>query len=151
MPIRILFFTLKRILMPMQIRFFTLMLIRPTFHFDSYPDPAYDVDADPYPAFNVDADPVPAFHSDSDPDPASQNEADPCESAIVLKSEVMLNGASEKLIDCLSAKKDVFVICPCMIQCCGSEMFIPDPNFSIPDPGSRVKKIPVRNEEFKCF
>jgi hypothetical protein len=26
-------------------------------------------------------------------------------------------------------------------QCCGSGMFIPDPNFSIPDTGSRVKKI----------
>jgi hypothetical protein len=38
-------------------------------------------------------------------------------------------------------------------------MFIPDPNFSIPDPGSRgVKKIPnsgpqirIRIEEFKVF
>jgi hypothetical protein len=27
-------------------------------------------------------------------------------------------------------------------QCCESGMFIPDPNFSISDPGSRVKKIP---------
>ncbi len=27
-------------------------------------------------------------------------------------------------------------------QCCGSGMFIPDPNFSIPGPGSRIKKIP---------
>jgi hypothetical protein len=27
-------------------------------------------------------------------------------------------------------------------QYCGSGMFIPDPNFSIPDLGSRVKKIP---------
>jgi flagellar biosynthesis GTPase FlhF len=27
-------------------------------------------------------------------------------------------------------------------QGCGSGMFIPDPNLSIPDPGSRVKKIP---------
>ncbi len=27
-------------------------------------------------------------------------------------------------------------------QCCGPTMFIPDPNFSIPDPGSRVKKNP---------
>jgi hypothetical protein len=26
-------------------------------------------------------------------------------------------------------------------QCCGSWMFIPDPNFSKPDLGSRVKKI----------
>ncbi len=25
--------------------------------------------------------------------------------------------------------------------CCGSGRFIPDPNFSIPDPGSRVQKI----------
>ncbi len=27
-------------------------------------------------------------------------------------------------------------------QCCGSVMFIPDPNFSIPNPRSKVKKIP---------
>ncbi len=29
---------------------------------------------------------------------------------------------------------------PCN-QCCGSGMFIPDPNLSIPDPGSWVKNI----------
>jgi hypothetical protein len=27
-------------------------------------------------------------------------------------------------------------------QCCGSEMFIPDPNFSIPDPGSKRFRFP---------
>ncbi len=27
------------------------------------------------------------------------------------------------------------------LQCCGSGRFISDPNFSIPDPGSRVKKM----------
>jgi hypothetical protein len=27
-------------------------------------------------------------------------------------------------------------------QCCGSEMFIPDPNISIPGPGYRIIKIP---------
>jgi hypothetical protein len=27
-------------------------------------------------------------------------------------------------------------------ECCGSGMFIPDPNFFIPDPGFRVNKIP---------
>ncbi len=29
-----------------------------------------------------------------------------------------------------------------IMQCCGSGMFIPDPNFSLPNRGSRVKKIP---------
>jgi hypothetical protein len=28
-------------------------------------------------------------------------------------------------------------------QSCGSGMFIPDPNFSTPDPGSRVEKIRI--------
>jgi hypothetical protein len=27
-------------------------------------------------------------------------------------------------------------------QCCGSGMFIPDPNFSIPNPGSKIFRIP---------
>jgi hypothetical protein len=43
-------------------------------------------------------------------------------------------------------------------QCCGSGIFIPDPdqNFSIPYSGSRVKKITdpgfrIRIKEFKCF
>ncbi len=45
-----------------------------------------------------------------------------------------------------------------MSQCCGSGMFIPDPNFYIPDPDprSKVKKIPdpgsrirIRFKEFK--
>jgi hypothetical protein len=36
----------------------------------------------------------------------------------------------------------VFIIDYSDNQCCGSKMFIPDPNFSIPDPGSRVKNIP---------
>jgi hypothetical protein len=28
------------------------------------------------------------------------------------------------------------------MQCCGTVMFIPDPVFSIPDPGFRFEKIP---------
>jgi len=28
------------------------------------------------------------------------------------------------------------------VQCCGSGMFIPDPNFSIPDSGSKRLQIP---------
>jgi E3 ubiquitin-protein ligase TRIP12 len=34
-------------------------------------------------------------------------------------------------------------------QCCGSGMFIPDPNFSIPDPGSKRSRIRIK--EFKFF
>jgi hypothetical protein len=34
-------------------------------------------------------------------------------------------------------------------ECCGSEMFIPDPNFSIPDPGST--RFRIRIKEFKYF
>jgi hypothetical protein len=30
-------------------------------------------------------------------------------------------------------------------------MFIPDPNFSIPDPGSRVKKILAASKTQRCF
>ncbi len=33
------------------------------------------------------------------------------------------------------------ILKPSLNQSCGSGMFIPDPNFSIPDPGSRVKNI----------
>ncbi len=33
-------------------------------------------------------------------------------------------------------------------QCCGSGIFIPDPNFSIPDPGSRGKKSRIPNTAF---
>ncbi len=33
-------------------------------------------------------------------------------------------------------------------QCCGSGMFVPDPNFSIPDPGSNRTQIPIRKKEF---
>jgi hypothetical protein len=41
-------------------------------------------------------------------------------------------------------------------QCCGSGMFIPDPIFSIPDPRSRVDKIPdlgsgSASKKFKYF
>ncbi len=35
--------------------------------------------------------------------------------------------------------------------CCGSGMFIPDPNFSIRDPRSRVKKIPDRDPHQKNY
>ncbi len=38
-----------------------------------------------------------------------------------------------------------------LYQCCGSGMFIPDPNFSIPDPGSRSKRIRTCIKEFKYF
>jgi hypothetical protein len=33
-------------------------------------------------------------------------------------------------------------------QCCGSGMFIPDPNFSIPDHRSRVKRFRIPNPGF---
>jgi hypothetical protein len=36
-------------------------------------------------------------------------------------------------------------------QCCGSGMFIPDLNFSIPDPGSNRFRIQIRIKEFKYF
>ncbi len=38
-------------------------------------------------------------------------------------------------------------------QCCGSGMFIPDPNFSIPDPGSKDfgSRIRILIKEFKYF
>jgi hypothetical protein len=32
-----------------------------------------------------------------------------------------------------------------IVQCCGSGMFIPDPNFSLPDPGSKRFRIPDPN------
>jgi hypothetical protein len=33
----------------------------------------------------------------------------------------------------------------------GPGMFVPDPNFSIPNPGSKVKKIPVSGSASKFF
>jgi hypothetical protein len=39
-------------------------------------------------------------------------------------------------------------IIPCML-CCGSGMFIPDPNFCISDPGSRGEKIPDPEKKIK--
>jgi hypothetical protein len=36
-------------------------------------------------------------------------------------------------------------------QYCGSGMFISDPNFSIPDPGSNRSRIRIRIKEFKFF
>ncbi len=36
-------------------------------------------------------------------------------------------------------------------QCCRSGINIPDPNFSIPDPGSRVKKIPFADSHQKIL
>jgi hypothetical protein len=38
-----------------------------------------------------------------------------------------------------------------LCQCCGSGMFIPDLNFSIPDPGSKRFRIQIRIKEFMYF
>jgi serine/threonine protein kinase len=36
-------------------------------------------------------------------------------------------------------------------QCCGSGMFISDPNFTIPDPGSKRSRIQIRRFNLKCY
>jgi hypothetical protein len=47
-------------------------------------------------------------------------------------------------VQCIHPRGLVLFLTPREIhnQCCGSGMFIPDPNFSIPDPGSRRFRIP---------
>jgi hypothetical protein len=37
------------------------------------------------------------------------------------------------------------------VQCCTSEMFIPDPNFSIPDTGSKRFRIPDPQQKISVF
>jgi hypothetical protein len=79
----------------------------------------------------------------------------------ILQIRVFDNGTPPLFSDTYGTKRrtSVYFLCwkifvTLKVQCCESGMFIPDPNFSIPDPGSKKdsgSRIRILIKEFKYF
>jgi hypothetical protein len=73
---------------------------------------------------------------------------------MVIFANFMASGSGSVVpIRIRSGKAKALRTCACATPCCGSGMFIPDPNYSIPDPGSEFfpSRIPDPHQIIKVF